>query len=219
VFSYVFMKILETAPRRYDCGLALLSFGQSEKVRDRIVREFVVPGQEILIVGCGTGTTAVRCAEKGARVLGFDRSPAMLSFAREKIEKSGQKEHIELRELSVAEMDGLPAGVFDLCLGILVYSELSRDERRYGLRETLRVLRPGGRIVIADETRPGRLCKRLLYGLLRIPLAVLTYLLTQTTTRPLAGIEPMIREAGFAIERVERAPLGTFMVIVARKGR
>ena len=60
MFSYVFMKILETAPRRYDRGLALLSFGQSERVRDRIVREFVAPGQEILIVGCGTGTKAVR---------------------------------------------------------------------------------------------------------------------------------------------------------------
>jgi len=98
MFNYVYMKILESQPDRYDRGIWWLSFGQSETVKRRIVGEQVTPGSRVLDMGCGTGTLAVLAAEKGAQVTGFDVSPGMLAVARRKVVAGGLTERIELQE-------------------------------------------------------------------------------------------------------------------------
>jgi demethylmenaquinone methyltransferase/2-methoxy-6-polyprenyl-1,4-benzoquinol methylase len=213
VSSYVYMKILESQPERYDRGIALLSLGGADRCKKKLVRENVQPGFKVLEIGCGTGTMAILAAQGGAEVLGFDVSDAMLEVARRKIDASGMSGRIQLEETGVSGMDQLADGSFDLVMSTLVFSELSHGEKAYALRHAYRVLRPGGRLAIADEARPDTLAKRLAHGAIRIPLLIATFLLTQTTTRAVDGLSELVLEARFRIEFEERSSLDSFLYL------
>lgn len=216
--TFVIMRLLESAPRRYDLGIQLLSLGRSERVRARMAEQ-VEAGDRILDVGCGTGSLALGCAQRGSRVTGIDISPRMLDVAREKIAAAGLEERVELREMSAIDLDeAFPEGSFDLVMSSLVFSELSEEEQRFVLRECYHLLRRGGRLAIADEVAPRTWPLRLLSRALRLPLVVLTYVLTQTTTRAVANLEEKIAGAGFAIRDVEWSLLGGLALVVAEKG-
>lgn len=215
--SYIYMKILESQPERYDRGIALLSLGQAEKVKHKLVNENVRPGFNVLEIGCGTGTMAILAAQKGANVLGFDVSPHMLRIARDKVDAAGLVDSIELREMGVSGMDKFGGQRFDLVMSILVFSELSPDEQNYALCHAYRILKPGGRIAIADEARPRRISMRILHSAVRIPLLIVTFALTQTTTKAVEGLDARVLEAGFRIEATERSSLDSFLYLMAIK--
>lgn len=216
--SYIYMKILESRPKRYDRGIALLSLGASNRAKQRLVNESARPGDEVLEIGCGTGTMAVLAARKGAHVLGFDISGPMLEVARRKIDSAGLANQIELVEMGISGMDRLAAGRFDLVMSTLVFSELSRDEQVYALRHSFRGLKSGGRLAIADEVVPRGVARRLLHGAVRVPLLLVTFALTQTTTKAVKGLAELVAEAGFRIEFEARSYLDSFVYLVARKG-
>lgn len=217
--SYVFMKVLESSARRYDAGINMLSLGQSEEVKREIVKNYITVGDKVLEIGCGTGTLAVLCAEKSALVTGFDVSLGMLDIARKKIEESNLTDRIELKHMGAVEMDkAFDDETFHKIVSTLFLSELYSDEQKYVLREAYRVLKPGGLIIIADEIKPQSLARRILQLLIRIPLVAITYILTQTSTRPLKGIENLLAEAGFEIIYQKKSRLDFFGLYVARKG-
>jgi ubiquinone/menaquinone biosynthesis C-methylase UbiE len=217
VSSYIYMKILESQPERYDRGIALMSLGGADRCKKKLVDQNVRPGLEVLEIGCGTGTMAILAARGGAEVLGFDVSGAMLEVARRKIDTSGMSDRIRIEEMGVSGMDKLADDRFDLVVSTLVFSELSRDERLYALRHAHRVLRPGGRLAIADEVKPRTLARRLAHGAVRIPLLVATFALTQTTTSAVDGLAALVSEAGFRVESEERSSLDSFAYLVAIK--
>ena len=74
MFSYIYMKILESSPARYDAGISWLSFGAADKIRAEIVERAVKPGDHVLDIGTGTGTMALLSAERGAKVIGRIRT-------------------------------------------------------------------------------------------------------------------------------------------------
>ncbi len=215
--TFVLMRLLESAPRRYDFGIRLLSLGRIGRVQARMAEQ-VGAGERVLDIGCGTGSLALRCAGRAARVTGIDISPQMLDMAREKVEAAGLQDQVELREMSAIDLDeAFGDGSFDAIVSSLVFSELSEDEQGFVLRECHRLLREGGRLVIADEVVPRSWPLRLLSRVLRLPLVVLTYILTQTTTRAVAGLEEKIAGAGFAVRAVETSLLGGLTLVVAAK--
>jgi demethylmenaquinone methyltransferase/2-methoxy-6-polyprenyl-1,4-benzoquinol methylase len=217
MFNYVYMKILESRPDRYDRRIWWLSLGQSEKVKRRIVGEHVTPGSRVLDIGCGTGTLAVLTAQKGAQVTGFDVSPGMLAVARRKVVAAGLADRIELHETGVAGMGKFPEASFDLVTATLVFSELSCDEQTYALGQAYRILKPGCSLVIADEARPESVCKRALHSAVRVPLLLITFALTQTTTKAVADLERLVSQAGLRIQDAERSRLDSFLYLLAVK--
>jgi ubiquinone/menaquinone biosynthesis C-methylase UbiE len=216
--SYVFMKVLESAPRRYDLGIRLLSLGRITRVHQEMAERSVSEGSRALDIGCGTGSLAIACARRGAQVTGIDISPQMLDIARRKVEQAELTDSITLLQMSAIELDeGFEGESFDAIMSSLTFSELSDDEQRFVLHQCQRLLKNGGRLVIADETVPPSWPKRLLHLLVRLPLVVLTYVLTQTTTRAVAKLESKIADAGFEIQWANTSLLGDFRIISAIK--
>lgn len=207
------MRVLESAPRRYDWGMRLLSLGHIEKIYDRVAR--LARGAEVLDLGCGTGKLTVRLAARGFRVTGVDLSPEMLELARQRAISGPEPRWVQTSAVEL--VDNFPEGSFDTICCVLLLSELSAGERRETLRQCRLLLRAGGQLIVADEVRAATPVRRALCGLLRLPVAVATYALTQLTTRPVAGLEAELAAAGFAIVGRESNRLGNFVVFETRK--
>ena len=213
--TYVLMRILESAPHRYDLGMRLLTLGGVGRAYDRLAAR-VREGQRVLDVGCGTGALALRMARRGARVKAIDVSAEMLEIAARRANEAGLGDGIALVEMGVAELDREAAGSYDVVTSGLCFSELSDDEIAYALREARRVLVPGGLLLLADEVRPRGVFTRVLHWLIRAPLVVLTWLVTQQTTHGVTDLADRVARAGFELVSQRRSALGDFAEIVAR---
>jgi 2-polyprenyl-3-methyl-5-hydroxy-6-metoxy-1,4-benzoquinol methylase len=194
----VFMKWLETSPKDYDRGIWLLTLGRIQRIKEQIANHYVQDGARVLEIGCGTGTLTLMMAQQGATVTGIDASPHMLAEAEKKVKDASLEERVTLKYMDAALIgDRFPAGSFDLIVSTLVFSELPPDDRRFVLKACQSLLAPGGRLLIADERIPKRPIARLLFYLVRLPLVLLTWLITRTTTTSLRNFEAMLVQTGF----------------------
>ncbi len=217
--TFAYMKVLESTPDRYDHGIRLLSRGRIGAVYTRIAEMVAAPGRRVLDVGCGTGGVALACAARGADVIGVDRDPGMLEVARTKT-TPGLSGKLEWIELGAAEIgDRIPEASLDAAVACLSFSELSRDEQAYVLAVLRTRLRPGGDLVLADEVVPQGRLRRLAYRLRRLPVAAVTYVLTQARTRPLDDPTALVRGAGFVDIESVRLWSGSFLILRAARGR
>lgn len=144
-------------PASYDLLLFLLTLGRESSLRRRILRlAHLAPGEHVLDIGCGTGTTALEASKivgpKGS-VNGIDASAEMISRARKKALRS--KREVEFTQ---AFVDSLPFfnEQFDLVVSTLMLHHLPSQIRRECAAEVRRVLKPGGRVLVVDfTTAPG----------------------------------------------------------------
>jgi len=195
VSTYAWMRILESAPHRYDLGIRLLSLGHITSVYDRVVELAHGPG--ILDLGCGTGNLALRLAARGLHVTGVDLSPDMLDVAREKTPASAAVRWVQAGAVEL--IDYFPPRTFDTITSVLLFSELSVSEQTETLHQCHLLLRPGGQLVIADEVRAATFARRAIQNLGGIPLAAVTYALTQTITSTVRDLEQKVAATQFRI--------------------
>lgn len=214
--TYVLMRILESAPERYDLGMRMLTLGGLDRAYDRLASH-VVAGQKVLDIGCGTGALTVRAARRGATVKAIDVNAQMLETAKRRARMADVTGRIDFEEKGVAELDSEARESCDVVMSGLCFSELSDDEIRYTLEQVKRILRPGGLLLVADEARPPGIARKIIHALARAPLVALTYLLTQQTTHAVRNLPARITHAGFTIESVHSNMLGSFIELVARK--
>jgi len=194
----VFMKWLETSPKDYDRGIQLITLGKIQRIKEEIVNNYVNKGMRVLEIGCGTGTLTTMMASKGAEVTGIDAAPAMLAEAEKKITHEGLGDQVTLKYMDASLIgERFSSESFDLIVSTLVFSELPPDERRFVLEACEQLLAPGGRILIADEVIPAEFLSRLLFYLVRLPLVLLTWILTRTTTSALRNLDSLLAQTGF----------------------
>lgn len=209
----VFMKWLETSPTDYDRGIALLTLGRIRQIHERIAY-LVQPGDRVLEVGCGTGALTLRCARRGAQVTSIDISPRMLAVARRRASAGGLADQVQWNLMdATSATDHFAPHSFDIIILSLLLSELTEDELGYVLSGCRRLLASGGKLIIADEIVPPTLPTRLLFWLVRIPLTILTWLLTRTTTHVLRDYAAMLKETGFK-SQIEASYLGGSLVVL-----
>jgi ArsR family transcriptional regulator len=98
-------------------------------------------------LGCGTGAVAADLAPRVARVIAVDQSAEMLRAARRRV---GKLPNVEIHE---ARLEALPVAdaTCDAALAVLVLSYL--EDPAAALREAVRILRPGGRLVVVEAAR------------------------------------------------------------------
>ena len=210
------MKILESRPERYDTGINFLSGGHASKIRKQIVKNFVKPDMKVLDIGCGTGLLIEAAAIAGVEVKGIDISVGMLKVAQKRIEKSGLQDKISVYNVGIVEMDTLfTENSFDLIVSTMVFSELYSEERALALYQIKKLLKPNGKLVIAVEVQPNNLFKRITHFIVRLPLAILTYIIAQTGTKPFENISEEVTKSGFSIIKEERSFLDSFIILSA----
>ncbi|MEX0991995.1 MAG: methyltransferase domain-containing protein [Actinomycetota bacterium] len=103
-------------------------------------------GERIIDVGCGTGSLTLRISSvAGSRATGVDPAPAMVRAAR-------RKRRAERTTFAVGAAEALPFSdsIFDAAVSSV--SAHHWHDPGAGFRELARVVRPGGRLVVADCT-------------------------------------------------------------------
>ena len=115
-----------------------------------------LPGQRVLDLGTGTGLLARDFARRGCRVTGLDPSHALLAEAR----RADQAAAVSVDYVvGRAEETGLPDAAFDVVSAGTCWHWFDRP---VAAREARRLLRPGGRLVIAQldwQFLPGNVCE------------------------------------------------------------
>ncbi|WP_433380664.1 class I SAM-dependent methyltransferase [Actinoplanes sp. CA-142083] len=143
---------LITAPRRYELMAGAAFLGRRRKAYDRLVAlAGVTAGERVLDIGCGTGYLTRRAAvAAGARggVVGVDPSPNMIAYARRAAPPTCA--------FHVAEGRQVPeeGESFDVAVSSLAVHHIPAEQRAETFAEIFRLLRPGGRMLIADFRPP-----------------------------------------------------------------
>jgi ubiquinone/menaquinone biosynthesis C-methylase UbiE len=214
--TYILMKLLESAPSRYDRGIRLLIGRRLDKAYDRLTSK-IKEKDKVLDIGCGTGALSLRAAKRGAVVKGIDINSRMLEIAQSRAKKENLSYGIEFSEMGVAELGEEKEESFDLVMSGLCFSELTKEELQFTLKEIRRLLKPEGLLLVIDEVKPRKIIKRILIWLPRIFFKAFVYLLTQSTTTAIKNLPEKIKESGLRLEEVRLNKWDNFMELMARK--
>lgn len=185
--------------RAYEVMSTLLFAGRRRRVFTRLVElSGARPGDRVLDVGCGPGyltRLAAGAVGPGGTALGIDPSPTVIRYA----QRVTRQDNCAF-QLGVAEALEAPEASFDVVVSSLMIHHLPDDLRPRAITEILRVLRPGGRLLIADFRPPGSRVGGHLIGALAGP---------AMQHNPIHLLEPVIRDAGFAVQ--DRGDLHPFL--------
>ncbi len=206
--------------RRYDLLNDLLSLGRTKAWR-RIATAVIAPkpGMRILDIAAGTGSSSRPLADAGADVIPLDFSKGMLD--------AGRKRH---PDLAFTQGDALALSFKDNEFDVTTISFGLRNtsDTVKALRESLRVLKPGGRMVVVEFSQPTNKIFRTIY--LRYLMRALPPIARKVSSNPDAyvylaesilawpnqsGLALLMSEAGF--QRVQWKNL-TFGIVAIHTG-
>ncbi len=221
---------------RYDLLNHLLSFSLDRVWRRSTARRFrhilSRADARVLDLCCGTGDLTLalwregsRSAGAGARILGSDFAHPMLCLARQKHAVAGPQQYTEADALSLPFSDGS----FDLVTAAFGFRNLANYEA--GLREIVRVLKPGGEAGILEFTEPRSSFIALFYhlylrrivpqvgGAISGSHAAYSYLPMSVSKFPSAEeLAELMLRCGFAEARYELWTMGTVALHTGRRG-
>jgi demethylmenaquinone methyltransferase/2-methoxy-6-polyprenyl-1,4-benzoquinol methylase len=142
-------RMFDRVAPRYDLVNTVLSFGPDRRWREAAARATGLAAGEVAVdVACGTGRLAVELArlEPGAIVIGLD-------FAREMVRRANPG-GCERLSFAVADAMRLPLADASVDVVTIAFGLRNLPEPGQGLLELRRVLRPGGRLVVCEFSRP-----------------------------------------------------------------
>jgi demethylmenaquinone methyltransferase/2-methoxy-6-polyprenyl-1,4-benzoquinol methylase len=138
--------MFDDVAERYDITNDVLSLGQTRRWRGAVVDAVAAePGERILDLAAGTGTSSVPFAERGAFVVPTDFSLGMLRVG---------KRRVPFLPFVAGDGMHLPFGDAAFDAATISFGLRNIHDRMAGLRELLRVVRPGGRLVVCEFSHP-----------------------------------------------------------------
>jgi ubiquinone/menaquinone biosynthesis C-methylase UbiE len=141
---------------------AMWGTGPYQRITETItdIHELVIdrldpkPGERVLDLACGTGAVAERAAERGADVVGVDLAPALIDTARERAAERGLA--VDYRVGDAEQLD-FPDAAFDAVASTC--GIMFTPDHEASARELARIVRPEGRIALANWTPTGGLAR------------------------------------------------------------
>lgn len=150
---------------RYDFLNRFLSAGIDVIWRKKALKQLVsLQPQTLLDVATGTGDVAILAYKilSPTKITGIDISSGMIELGRKKIAQLSLENKIELTK-GDSEIINFPDASFDavtVAFGVRNFENLEK-----GLKEMLRVLKPGGMLVVLEFSKPKKIVVRRIYNL------------------------------------------------------
>lgn len=210
--SMIIADRVESLTRYYDRWMSLITRGEDRRVRDAVL-SYIEPGDVVLDVGCGTGTLAIKAAQKGAQVIGIDQAPAMLKLAREKAQANGVEIDFRLAQAQSLDLEEK----LDAVTATFTLSEISPDEAEMVVADLAEHLKPGGKMIVADEARPTKTFQRLVSGLQRAIVALLTFIAIEERPTRLHDLRALLESIGLTVTDEQLFQSGALRLVVAER--
>ncbi len=141
----------------YDLMEQVVTFGRQRAFRRRMLSfAKLAPGEAVLDVGCGTGSIALLASQQvgpTGRVDGIDPFNEMITRARSKAARAGLAIGFAS---AIAQHLPYETGSFDAVVSTLMMHHLPKRGREAFVIEAARVLKPGGRMLVVDWSKPPR---------------------------------------------------------------
>jgi demethylmenaquinone methyltransferase/2-methoxy-6-polyprenyl-1,4-benzoquinol methylase len=221
--------MFDSIARHYDGTNKILSFGLDGMWRRRAVSRLNLGAERrYLDVGCGTGDIALEILRQApeSKVVGIDPSQEMLSRGQLKISEAGLSDSISLIMGDVLglkfEDESFDGAITSFCIRNVT-------DRRQGLSEIRRVVRPGGRLVILELTQPTGAIMRPLFSIYaRVVMPIVTKIMSSVSAyryltdsmvdfpRP-EMILDLMKEVGFIDRRYARMTGGIVTLFEGNK--
>ncbi len=149
---------------RYDFLNRFLSVGIDIQWRKKAIRQLKNKNPKIILdVATGTADVAIMTARilQPEKIIGIDISDGMLGFGRQKIEKLGLGKLIELLngDSETIKFDDNSFDAVTVAFGVRNFQNLEK-----GLSEIKRVLKPGGKLVVLEFSKPKSVVVKQLYN-------------------------------------------------------
>ncbi|GAA6171950.1 hypothetical protein NBRC116592_16200 [Colwellia sp. KU-HH00111] len=171
-----------------------------------------VKGNNLLDVGCGTGTLTKLIAEKSPKhtVIGLDADQTALDISQKKV--IGKDLNISFRQGFGQKMP-FDENSFDIVVSSLFFHHLNSSAKLATLTEIRRILKPDGTLIIADWGKPTSIFQRILFFVVQVLDGF------ETTKDNVDGVIPsLVVESGFTHVsdlNIVPTPLGTIRLIEA----
>ncbi len=148
--------MFDEVAQKYDRTNSVLSMGNSFLWRMQTVRAIApAEGERILDVAAGTGTSSAAIARHGAEVVALDFSPGMIEV--------GRRRHPSI-DFVEGDAMALPFKANEFDAATISFGLRNVEDPRKALKELYRVIKPGGRVVICEFSKPPRALLRAGYG-------------------------------------------------------
>lgn len=155
---------LDHAAKVYDTLVPLMTLGLERRYHRIVIRQLALRGgEQILDIGCGTGTltrdiAAALSDKEHSRCTGLDAAEKMIEVARR---KAADIPNIHF-DAAIAEHLPYESESFDAGVSTFFFHHIHFELKKKVLAETARVLKPGGRFIVVDVDIPsawfGALC-------------------------------------------------------------
>ena len=180
----------------FDWVLNLLGYGKTFK---RLALELaeITDGEQILDIGCGSGTLLIEVKAKypNADCVGIDPDEKVLQVAERKLEQASVKARLVQ---GFAQELPFPPASFDLAISTLIFHHLSTPVKKEAIREIYLILKDKGRFLLADFGQPDSIFTKLLLNLGSI------FDGTSNMKDNIVGNLPVfLEEAGFNVTQLE----------------
>jgi ubiquinone/menaquinone biosynthesis C-methylase UbiE len=206
-------RTLDHAAAVYDFFEPILLLGKQAQY-DRHLLHLLDPilSDRVLDLGCGTGVLTRRIGDRldegqGGESVGIDAAGQMIAVARKKRASACCR-----FEVMAAESLAFDDGTFDAVVSSLFFHHVQMDLKKRALTEAYRVLRPGGRLVIADMHVPTTFMGSLVSHVSR------WFFMQPQIDENIRGVLPdVITEAGFLPPVIEAVYFGYIALFCTNK--